>query len=71
MELKLKDHYMQICGKKKLNDDFDDSNSDDTESNAEELETHDGFVGTNIESQARVVTLRSRDTDSLVTVSDI
>ena len=62
---------MQIHGKKKPNNDSDHVISDDTESNAEELETHDGFVGTNIESQARVVTLKSRDTDSLVTVSDI
>ena len=55
---------MQIHGKKKPNNDSDHVISDDTESNAEEFETYDGFAGTNIETQVRGVTPKPRGTDT-------
>ena len=46
MEMKLKDHYMDICGKKNPPSDAEDDDSDDDESDSKELEAYDGFAGT-------------------------
>ena len=46
MEMKLKDHYMDMCGNKDSPSDAEDDDSDDNESDLEELEAYDGFAGT-------------------------
>ena len=69
--MKLKDHYMQICGKKKPNDDSDDAKSDDEESYTKNQRPLIVLAGTSFESQVRTVTPKPMDTDSIITVSDI
>ena len=75
MELKLKDHYMDICGKKKSPSDAEDDDSDDDESDSEELEAYDGFAGTVEETPVIDVTQRQKrqrtDNDSFVCAIDL
>ena len=46
MEMQLKDHYMDMCGKKNSPSGAESDDSDDNESDPEELEAYDGFAGT-------------------------
>ena len=46
MEMQLKDHYMDMCGKKNSPSGAEGDDSDDNESDPEELEAYDGFAGT-------------------------
>ena len=75
MELKLKEHYMDICGKKKSPSDAEDDDSDDDESDSEELEAYDGFAGTVEETPVIDVTQRQKrprtDNDSFVSAADL
>ena len=75
MELKLKDHYMDICGKKKSPSDAEDDDSEDDESDSEELEAYDGFAGTVEETPVIDVTQRQKrprtDNDSFVSATDL
>ena len=64
MEFKWKDRCMQICRKKKPIDDSEEGNSNDGESDAEELEACDGFVSTISESQVRAITPKLANNDS-------
>ena len=75
MELQLKDHYMDICGKKKSQTDAEDDDSDDDESDEEELEAYDRFAGTIQETLVIDMTPKEKrqrtDNDSFVSATGL
>ena len=75
LQLQLKDHYMDICGKKKSPSDAEDDDSDDDESDEEELEAYDGFAGTIQETLVIDMTPKEKrqrtDKDSFVSATGL
>ena len=73
--MQLKDHYMDMCGKKNSPSGAESDDSDDNESDPEELEAYDGFAGTVEETPVIDVTQTQKrqriDNDSFVSATDL